>query len=140
MGAGAITVGTMRQAIEKWCPGSDLNQRPTAYEAVALPLSYRGVSMAWRRHSVSARPRQAGWRRGRQIKRAFFSRAICDLTPGRYGTAATARGADARLTIVRREMAAEYGFVWPLLKCDSGGGFEVDEWKAADTLGRTPRR
>src|SRR5215469_5958013 len=25
-----------------WCPESDLNQRPTAYEAVALPLSYRG--------------------------------------------------------------------------------------------------
>jgi hypothetical protein len=26
----------------RWCPESDLNQRPTAYEAVALPLSYRG--------------------------------------------------------------------------------------------------
>src|SRR5262245_35488529 len=26
-----------------WCPESDLNQRPTAYEAVALPLSYRGL-------------------------------------------------------------------------------------------------
>ena len=25
-----------------WCPESDLNQRPTAYEAGALPLSYRG--------------------------------------------------------------------------------------------------
>jgi hypothetical protein len=25
-----------------WCPESDSNQRPTAYEAVALPLSYRG--------------------------------------------------------------------------------------------------
>lgn len=28
---------------EGWCPESDLNQRPTAYEAVALPLSYRGA-------------------------------------------------------------------------------------------------
>src|SRR5436309_10124365 len=27
---------------EGWCPESDLNRRPTAYEAVALPLSYRG--------------------------------------------------------------------------------------------------
>ena len=27
-----------------WCPESDSNQRPTAYEAVALPLSYRGES------------------------------------------------------------------------------------------------
>src|SRR5258708_34829059 len=27
---------------EVWCPESDLNRRPTAYEAVALPLSYRG--------------------------------------------------------------------------------------------------
>src|SRR5260370_24571739 len=26
---------------EGWCPESDLNRRPTAYEAVALPLSYR---------------------------------------------------------------------------------------------------
>src|SRR6266404_3886862 len=32
----ALTIG------KGWCPGSDLNQRPTAYEAVALPLSYRG--------------------------------------------------------------------------------------------------
>src|ERR1051325_6094680 len=30
-------------AARRWCPESDLNQRPTAYEAVALPLSYRGV-------------------------------------------------------------------------------------------------
>src|SRR5258708_37805515 len=30
----------------KWCPESDLNQRPTAYEAVALPLSYRGAEEA----------------------------------------------------------------------------------------------
>src|SRR5258708_24289665 len=30
----------------KWCPESDLNQRPTAYEAVALPLSYRGADEA----------------------------------------------------------------------------------------------
>src|SRR5207302_10979729 len=29
--------------LKRWCPESDLNQRPTAYEAVALPLSYRGV-------------------------------------------------------------------------------------------------
>src|SRR5271169_5486264 len=27
---------------KEWCPESDSNQRPTAYEAVALPLSYRG--------------------------------------------------------------------------------------------------
>src|SRR5258707_7914519 len=32
----ALTIG------RGWCPESDLNQRPTAYEAVALPLSYRG--------------------------------------------------------------------------------------------------
>ena len=30
-----------------WCPESDLNQRPTAYEAVALPLSYRGEASGW---------------------------------------------------------------------------------------------
>jgi hypothetical protein len=29
-----------------WCPESDLNQRPTAYEAGALPLSYRGYRPA----------------------------------------------------------------------------------------------
>src|SRR4029077_2603436 len=28
--------------LKYWCPESDSNQRPTAYEAVALPLSYRG--------------------------------------------------------------------------------------------------
>ena len=28
--------------VTDWCPESDSNQRPTAYEAVALPLSYRG--------------------------------------------------------------------------------------------------
>ena len=31
---------------KEWCPESDLNQRPTAYEAVALPLSYRGDALA----------------------------------------------------------------------------------------------
>src|SRR5262249_54052268 len=31
----------------RWCPESDLNQRPTAYEAVALPLSYRGNANGW---------------------------------------------------------------------------------------------
>jgi hypothetical protein len=29
---------------EEWCPESDLNQRPIAYEAIALPLSYRGIA------------------------------------------------------------------------------------------------
>src|SRR5204862_3409583 len=33
--------------LKRWCPESDLNQRPTAYEAVALPLSYRGVPRLW---------------------------------------------------------------------------------------------
>src|SRR5712664_3064440 len=37
----ALTIG------RGWCPGSDLNQRPTAYEAVALPLSYRGDATGW---------------------------------------------------------------------------------------------
>jgi hypothetical protein len=32
----------MRFLWTRWCPESDLNQRPTAYEAGALPLSYRG--------------------------------------------------------------------------------------------------
>jgi hypothetical protein len=32
----------MRTLWTRWCPESDLNQRPTAYEAGALPLSYRG--------------------------------------------------------------------------------------------------
>src|SRR5438067_12509938 len=32
-------------AARRWCPESDLNQRPTAYEAVALPLSYRGFRL-----------------------------------------------------------------------------------------------
>ena len=29
---------------KRWCPESDLNQRPIAYEAIALPLSYRGFA------------------------------------------------------------------------------------------------
>ena len=32
-----------RKPLKRWCPESDLNQRPTAYEAVALPLSYQGT-------------------------------------------------------------------------------------------------
>src|SRR5262245_24924408 len=36
-------LGRNARAARRWCPESDLNQRPTAYEAVALPLSYRGV-------------------------------------------------------------------------------------------------
>ncbi len=28
--------------VGRWCPQSDLNRRPTAYKAVALPLSYAG--------------------------------------------------------------------------------------------------
>ena len=35
--------GSLQRHWEKWCPESDLNQRPTAYEAVALPLSYQGT-------------------------------------------------------------------------------------------------
>ena len=40
-----------------WCPESDLNQRPTAYEAVALPLSYRGYLTAGNEFLVRFLPR-----------------------------------------------------------------------------------
>jgi hypothetical protein len=39
-------VGFLTNPLKRWCPESDLNQRPTAYEAVALPLSYRGYLTA----------------------------------------------------------------------------------------------
>jgi hypothetical protein len=45
-----VTLTRSRQAMfpltlcKNWCPESDLNRRPTAYEAVALPLSYRGAA------------------------------------------------------------------------------------------------
>ena len=35
------------EKLKSWCPESDSNQRPTAYEAVALPLSYRGEPSEW---------------------------------------------------------------------------------------------
>src|SRR5262249_40587392 len=34
----------------RWCPRPDLNQQPTVYKTVALPLSYRGA-----RRGVSSR-------------------------------------------------------------------------------------
>jgi hypothetical protein len=37
-----------------WCPQSDLNRRPTAYKAVALPLSYAGFV----KHYFTAEPAQ----------------------------------------------------------------------------------
>src|SRR5258708_31989501 len=37
-----ISSPELQRLREVWCPESDLNRRPTAYEAVALPLSYRG--------------------------------------------------------------------------------------------------
>ena len=43
----------------EWCPQSGLNRRPTAYKAVALPLSYAGYGMScWRgnkpRHATNS--------------------------------------------------------------------------------------
>ena len=54
----------MRFLWTRWCPESDLNQRPTAYEAGALPLSYRGsdrqaTAGACRDELLASNPAQA---------------------------------------------------------------------------------
>src|SRR5437763_10183430 len=60
----AINLGDRTGILGLWCPESDLNQRPTAYEAGALPLSYRGsdrqaTAGACRDELLASNPAQA---------------------------------------------------------------------------------
>jgi hypothetical protein len=51
---------TVRKLSDEWCPESDLNQRPTAYEAVALPLSYQGTLAVVKRAREARLPEAGG--------------------------------------------------------------------------------
>ncbi len=33
----------IRDYLEKWCPGADLNHRHADFQSAALPLSYPGI-------------------------------------------------------------------------------------------------
>jgi hypothetical protein len=89
--------------LKRWCPESDLNQRPTAYEAVALPLSYRGVPPLARAGLLSrlsgprqgarqvsprlighggGRSREHQWRRCRLDRARAFGRSVLRNAPG----------------------------------------------------------
>jgi hypothetical protein len=71
-----------------WCPESDLNRRPTAYEAVALPLSYRGEPVQPARAYLShcggaAKPsaQDRGSKRGRSPAPAPFGAGSINSVP-----------------------------------------------------------
>jgi hypothetical protein len=76
------------QLLKRICPESDSNQRPTAYEAVALPLSYRGAPgpVVLASSSVDAKPADAAMetsgRRDTSSGAARGSSATGRLLPG----------------------------------------------------------
>src|SRR6266446_10932877 len=98
----ALTIG------KGWCPESDLNQRPTAYEAVALPLSYRGDATGWFLAGSSVAAKPVGMPTGAGISPGGGARS--SAAPGPVGIGSAAAGtAQAGVRQLRVSKAPQRG-------------------------------